>query len=56
MKRMFVVLIGRITSKRMQWMKDYNMPCDCVVDEVEHQYAAEMRKKSEEVHLHYVWR
>ena len=53
MQRMFVVLLGRITSKRMQWMKDYNMPCDCVVDEVEHKYAAETHQKSEEVHSQY---
>ena len=52
MKRMFVVLMGRITSKRMQWMKDYNVQRDCVVDEVEHKYAAEMRQQSDEVHSH----
>ena len=51
MKRIFVVLMGRITSKRMQWMKDYNVQRDCVIDEVEHKYAAEMRRASQEVHI-----
>lgn len=49
MKHMFVVLVGRISSARMKWMKDYDMQRDCVVDEVKHEYADEMRKKSSEV-------
>ena len=51
MRRMFVVLMGRITSKRMKWMQDYKMQRDCVVDEVEHEYQEQMRRASQEVHI-----
>ena len=50
MQNMFVVLVGRILSKRMTWMRAYKLD-ESVVHEVEHLYSQEMRQKSEEVRL-----
>jgi hypothetical protein len=48
MQNMYVVLVGRILSKRMTWMRAYKLD-ESVVHEVEHLYSQEMRQKSEEV-------